>query len=70
MDQTRELNGRKVVISLVYPPIPIRNKDWQACFEGNEEFGPFGWGETADEAFKDLIGQLEEYDQLPQHTSS
>ncbi len=48
----------KIITDLVYPPIPIRNHDWQACIEGKEEDGPYGYGTTEQEAIEDLTDQL------------
>lgn len=41
----------------VHPPIPIRWMDWQACRDGQEEFGPYGTGRTEQEAIQDLLDQ-------------
>lgn len=48
---------RKIVTSNVYPPIPIRQFDWCAHFDGDEECGPYGWGETEADAISDLKQQ-------------
>lgn len=32
----------------------MRNFDWRAWRDGNEEFGPFGWGTTEQEAIDEL----------------
>jgi len=48
---------RKIVTSHVYPPIPIRQWDWCAFLDGQEEDGPYGWGRTEEEA----IAELEQY---------
>lgn len=45
---------RNIITSNVNPPIPIRTCDWMAHFEGDEEAGPRGFGETEQEAIKDL----------------
>lgn len=37
-----------------FPPIPIREFDWCASYEGDEEGGPRGWGRTEQEAVEDL----------------
>lgn len=44
----------KIVTSCQYPPIPTREWDWLAYFDGREE-GPQGWGRTEQEAIDDLI---------------
>jgi len=38
-------------------PIPIRNRDWIAYRDGNEESGPVGVGATEQEAIEDLMEQ-------------
>lgn len=50
---------RKVVTSHVFPPIPLRQFDWCAYFDGDEE-GPQGWGGTEDAAIVDLLQTVEE----------
>jgi hypothetical protein len=42
----------------IHPPIPLRNFDWQAWYEGQEE-GPSGYGATEPEAIEDLREQIE-----------
>jgi hypothetical protein len=42
------------------PPIPYRSRDWCAFEEGHQEYGPFGWGETEQEALKDLAEAVED----------
>ena len=51
--------ARKIVTSHDYPPIPIRDFDWCAYREGDEEEGPRGYGRTEAEAVADLIEQVE-----------
>ena len=43
----------------IYPPIPIRDNDWLAYFDGEEEDGPQGWGKTEAEAICDLVDNYE-----------
>ncbi len=50
---------RKVITHHEYPPIPDRQFDWCAYFDGEEELGHYGWGRTKLEAIRDL---LENYD--------
>jgi hypothetical protein len=50
---------RVVVTSHIYPPIPIRDNDWLACFDGDEEDGPQGWGSTEQKAIDDLVDNYE-----------
>ena len=45
---------RKIVTSFVYPPIPWREIDWSAHYDGDEESGFRGWGKTEAEAIADL----------------
>lgn len=49
-----ELDDARVKTSNVYPPIPTRKFDWCAWWDGEEELGEYGWGETRDEAVTDL----------------
>lgn len=44
----------------IRPPIPIRQFDWHAYLEGQEEAGPNGYGATEAEAIADLEAQLED----------
>lgn len=46
--------ANKIVTSFVYPPIPLRSCDWCAYYDGQEENGDYGWGETEDAAIADL----------------
>lgn len=48
-----------IVTMFEYPPIPVRTMDWRAMREGNDERGPFGWGETEAQAVADLL-EIEE----------
>ena len=41
-----------------YPPIPYRNLDWSAWYDGHEE-GDYGHGATEAEAIQDLIDNYE-----------
>jgi hypothetical protein len=47
--------GDGVVTENIYPPIPRRNHDWVAYYEGDEEGGPRGYGRTENEARHDLL---------------
>lgn len=42
-----------------YPPIPTRNMDWSAYYEGREEAGPYGHGPTEAAAIADLLANTE-----------
>ena len=44
----------KIVTSHVYPPIPTRDHDWCAHYEGEEEAGGYGWGPTEAKAIADF----------------
>ncbi|MEP1600021.1 MAG: hypothetical protein ABJL57_03290 [Hyphomonas sp.] len=52
-----------VVTTFHFPPIPSRSHDWSAHWDGYEEDGPYGWGETEDEAKADLLENYERPDQ-------
>jgi len=43
----------------VFPPIPTRAMDWCAYLDGQEESGPYGWGETEADAIADLLEAAE-----------
>lgn len=43
-----------------YPPIPIRNYDWNATLDSFEPGGLIGYGSTEQEAIEDLKSQIEE----------
>ncbi len=45
---------KKILTSHVYPPIPIRNYDWCAYYDGEEESKNYGWGSTEEEAVNQL----------------
>lgn len=44
----------KIVTSYEFPPIPDRQFDWCAYYEGEEETNHYGWGKTEAEAIEDL----------------
>jgi hypothetical protein len=44
----------KIVTSHVYPPIPVRDFDWCAHYDGEEEAGGYGYGRTEAEAIQDF----------------
>jgi hypothetical protein len=44
----------------VYPPIPMRNFDWQACVDSWEPGDPIGVGVTEEDAIADLMNQMGE----------
>lgn len=51
---------RQIVTDYIYPPIPIRNSDWVAIFDGDEEQGLRGYGATEEAAKADLVEQWED----------
>lgn len=51
---------RKIITSNIYPPIPVRDFDWMAYFDGDDEFGPRGYGPTEAEAIQDLIDNYDD----------
>lgn len=48
----------KIVSHYWAKPIPERKFDWCSCVDGNEEFGPYGYGRTEADAISDLMDQL------------
>jgi hypothetical protein len=45
--------------TFIHPPIPMRQFDWVAYYDGQEPDGPTGWGRTEEEAIADLKEQAE-----------
>lgn len=45
----------RIITSHVYPPIPVRDFDWCAYLEGEEEEGRYGYGRTRELAVLDFI---------------
>lgn len=45
----------QIITHFVNPPIPYRQFDWCAYFDGEEEIGDYGYGRTEEEAVNDLI---------------
>jgi hypothetical protein len=57
----------EVVVSHIYPPIPVRNFDWSAHLDGYDGAPDAGWqpvgsGPTREAAIADLATQIEEHD--------
>jgi hypothetical protein len=50
---------RKIITSNPCPPIPSREADWCAWFDGDEESGPWGWGSTKLQSINGLIDNCE-----------
>lgn len=48
---------RKIVTTYVNPPVPFRNFDWSAVFEGYEPGDSIGHGHTEQEAIDWLIAE-------------
>jgi hypothetical protein len=46
---------KKIITNHIYPPIPIRNYDWEAIYEDYDAGDPVGYGKTEQEAINDLI---------------
>lgn len=46
---------KKIITSHVCPPIPWRDFDWCAYFDGEEELAYCGYGRTAQDAIDDLL---------------
>jgi len=44
------MSARKIVTHNSYPPIPTRQFDWCAFYDGEEEAGNYGYGYGATEA--------------------
>ena len=49
----------KMMTQNQFPPIPTRKMDWVAWFDGYEEDGRYGYGETEAEAIEDLLTEYE-----------
>jgi len=52
--------AEKIITDFVYPPIPIRNFDWIAYRDGDDEEGPHGYGATEEAAIAELMEMLDE----------
>lgn len=50
-----------LVTSHVYPPIPVRDYDWIAYVDGDEEAGRYGEGATEAEAIADFMDTYAEH---------
>lgn len=57
LEELREVLRTSLTVqtSNTFPPIPDRRFDWCAYFEGREEEGPYGWGNTEAAALRDLF---------------
>ena len=52
--------NRPINVQFIHPPIPMRQFDWCATFEGYDEGDPQGFGETPQDAVVDLFKNLDE----------
>ncbi len=52
----------KIITSYWAKPIPNRSFDWSASYDGFEE-GPYGYGETEQQAITDLTDNYDNPDQ-------
>jgi hypothetical protein len=48
------MTAKKMIVTQILPPIPIRDFDWCAYWDGEEEGGHYGYGKTKEEAVEDL----------------
>lgn len=59
-DVLKKQDMKNVITSNICPPIPTREYDWEAYFEGEEELQIIGYGETEEEAIQELFIIAEE----------
>jgi hypothetical protein len=50
----------RIITYKLSPPIPIRQFDWRAFYEGAEEMQEYGYGSTEEAAIADLLENTEE----------
>ncbi len=50
----------RIVTNYWAKPIPMRQFDWEATFDGYDMGDPVGYGTTEEEAINDLIQQVDE----------
>lgn len=49
------MSGYRIIhVEFIYPPIPDRNFDYQATFDGYDAGDPIGHGPTVERAIEDL----------------
>jgi hypothetical protein len=53
------MTKRKIITNHVFPPIPMRQFDWSAVFDGYEPGELIGYGRTKQDAIDDLKEQWE-----------
>jgi hypothetical protein len=51
---------KKIVTKYDPKPIPVRNFDWVAWFDDEEEKGEYGYGKTELEAVSELLDEYSE----------
>ena len=50
------MKEKKIIVTYyIYPPIPLRQFDWCAYYDGSEESGPYGYGPCRLEAIRELL---------------
>lgn len=55
-----KFHDRKIVTDFWAKPIPIRQFDWSATFDGYEPGEPHGYGRTEQDAINDLLQNAED----------
>jgi hypothetical protein len=60
------VSKRIVKTTNIYPPIPVRQFDWQAWYaDEGEESGNYGYGETEAKAIEDLRDKNDDSGEIP-----
>ena len=57
------IDGLRIRTEFVHPPIPLRQYDWAAWIDGEEERHIVGRGMTESEAVSELLTTLDERDE-------
>lgn len=52
---------KPIVVDYIHPPIPNRNFDYTAYFDGYEPGDAIGYGPTAEDAVRDLLVSCDEW---------
>jgi hypothetical protein len=55
----------KIITTHICPPIPYRDHDWCAYYDGQEETGDYGYGATEQAAIADLKVNYDDPDPEP-----
>lgn len=59
------MSGYRIIrVEFIYPPIPVRDFDYQATFDGYDAGDPIGHGPTAQAAIDDLHENAEFEEEL------